>query len=94
MEETEKQTLVGTIIGFTKFDDGQDKDCTLLLKDGSTVLFDPFVGCAWEYGKRNDLLNKEIKVVDVWLHSDENGRPTDVWLCNEESIEILNQVKN
>jgi hypothetical protein len=75
-------TLRGTIIGFTKFENGDDADCQLLLTDGTIIQLDPFVGCAWEYENRHELLNKEIEAKRAWLSM-------GAWLCNEGDLIII-----
>lgn len=75
------------IIGFTKFLDGQDNDCIAITDKGVEIIVDPFVGCSWEYDKREYLLNQWFEDKNAWIHKDIDGRET--WLTNEHSFHLL-----
>lgn len=45
------------IIDFTKFPNGDDKDCIAIDEKGNKIIVDPFVGCAFNYENRKALLN-------------------------------------
>lgn len=62
------------IIGFTKFQDGSDKDCIAVTEFGKRIIVDPFVGCAWEYENRVALLNTWFEINHVhWFNNNEFG---------------------
>ena len=71
------------IIGFTKYPDGEDKDCIAITDDGKEIVIDPFVGCSWDYEKRQHLLDEWVEDQKAWL--DESG----IWLTNEHSFKII-----
>lgn len=74
--------MIAKIIGFTKFEDGQDKDCIAITDKGEKIIIDPFVGCSWKYEDRQHLLNEWVQDDNAWLHG-------DVWLTDEHSFKIL-----
>jgi hypothetical protein len=85
-EEEVKRGLKAKIIRFTKFPDGQDKDCVAITDDGKEVIVDPFVGCSWDYDKREHLLNEWFEDPGAWQHEN-NGDV--VWLTGEHSFKLL-----
>lgn len=66
------------IIGFKKFPDGADSDCIAITDIGEEIVVDPFVGCSWEYEKRQYLLNEWFEDSRAWKH--ESG----VWLTSDD----------
>lgn len=75
------------IIGFTKYPDGEDKDCIAITDDGKEVVVDPFVGCSWEYKNRKYLLNEWFEDPNAWQHKD------GVWLTDEHTFKIIPMTK-
>lgn len=74
----EKRGLKAKIIGFTTFQDGQDKECIAITDDGKEVTVDPFVGCSWDYDKREHLLNQWFEDTGAWQHEKDG-----VWLTGD-----------
>lgn len=71
------------IIEFTKFEDGQDKDCVAITDRGEKILVDPFVGCSWEYENRHLLINEWFEDNDAFQSDD------GAWLTSEEGFRLL-----
>lgn len=57
-------------------------ECEALLKSGKKVIIDPFVGCAFEYKDREELLDKWYKADGFWCR--------DVFLPEEGTMELSN----
>lgn len=76
------------IIGFTKYPDGEDKDCEAITDTGEKIVIDPFVGCSWKYEDRKYLLNEWVEDEKAWLH--ESG----VWLTDEHTFKIIHPLTN
>lgn len=72
------------IVGFTKFEDGQDKDCIAITEKGEEIIVDPFVGCSWEYDKRQYLLNEWFEDENAFFHEG-----TKCWLTSEHSFHLI-----
>jgi len=70
-------------IGFTKFEDGQDKNCIAITDKGEELTVDPFVGCSWKYEERQHLLGEWFEDENAFLH--ESG----VWLTDEHSFHLM-----
>lgn len=81
--EQAKRGLRAKIIAFTKYPDGQDKDCIAITDDGREIMVDPFVGCSWEYEKRQHLLNEWFDDPEAWEH-EYKGEKSGVWLTSAE----------
>ena len=75
----------GKVIGFSQRN-GMDWDCELLLDSGVVVPFDPYVGCAWSYDNRSELLGRRISVT-AFQHE------TGVWLGREGTLIFLEKDK-
>ena len=73
----ENKGLKAKIIGFTKFPDGEDKDCIAITDKGKEIVIDPFVGCSWKYENRLQLLNEWVEDPNAWQYSD------GTWLSGE-----------
>ena len=71
------------IIGFTKFEDGADRDCIGITETGEKIIIDPFVGCSWKYKDREHLLNEWVEDEGAFLHS------SGVWLTSEKTFKII-----
>ena len=76
-------TLKAKIIGFTKFEDGQDRDCIAITDKGEKIIVDPFVGCSWSYKDREHLLNMWFEDEKAFQHK------SGVWLTSEHLFKII-----
>ena len=77
-----EETIRFKITGFTKFPDGQDKDCIAIIENGREILVDPFVGCAFKYENRKELLG-------VWWEASGNWWEDKVFLPSENEMGIF-----
>lgn len=76
--------LFAKITGFTKFEDGSDRDCEAVTDKGERIIVDPFVGCSWEYDNRASLVGEWFCDNEAFIHND-----TGVWLTGENSFRLL-----
>lgn len=66
--------------------DGEEMNFVGIDGKGDWFYVDPFVGCAWEYEKRKELLGKNAIVKGFWALQRVNGMP--VFLVDEGGIKI------
>lgn len=52
------------IIDFTKFPNGDDKDCIAIDEKGNRIIIDPFVTCAFNYENRKLLIDNWFETKD------------------------------
>jgi hypothetical protein len=69
------ETLIFKIIGFNRFENGEDQDCKAILQNGQEIRVDPFVGCAFKYENREHLLNCWWKAEGNWHEDLKNNCP-------------------
>jgi len=56
--------------------------------DGKEVMIDPFVGCAWDYAKKDELIGKNLSVKGFWGSCSCSGFYT--FLVEEKGLEFIN----
>ena len=79
MKNGQNEKLTFKVIGFTYFGDKEEEDnineCKAVLEDGTDILVDPFVGCAFKYENKEQLLNTWWVSDGHWHESLKNNCP-------------------
>lgn len=64
------------IKGFHKFDNGiDDNDCVAFMEDGTEIRVDPFVGCAYKYENREQLIGNWYEAEGHWHENSKHNCP-------------------
>lgn len=84
-----KDKLKFKIISFFTFDNSDDvKDCLAILEDGTKIVVDPFVGCAFDYNQREHLLGVWWEAEGNW-HENVKYNIPKAFLPREGTMKLL-----
>lgn len=88
----QSEELVFKVIDFTYFDGEESLDnvnsCKAVLEDGTDVLVDPFVGCAFKYKNKEQLLDTWWVAEGHW-HEDLKHNCSLCFLPREGQMQLL-----